>query len=149
MWYGGLKKLRRWMLRQRWEFAFTKLRLPNRSNKDTSTNPGICPCGLLCVLCPWASGRGFSVHRSSAEAGNISMEIQLRGVRWISGTTSQCEPWVTTELQWSLLGDSGACLGSFPLTVTVTTMGYRSYKNLLNTAPLRTVTGRGNDPRLA
>ena len=37
-------------------------------------------------------------------------------------------------------------LGSFPLTVTVTTMGYRSYKNPLNKAPLRTVTGRGNDP---
>ena len=26
-------------------------------------------------------------------------------------------------------------------------MGYRSYKNPLNEAPLRTVTGRGNDPR--
>ena len=39
-----------------------------------------------------------------------------------------------------------AYLGSFPLTVTVTTMGYRSYKNPLNKAPLRTVTGRGNDP---
>ena len=39
-------------------------------------------------------------------------------------------------------------LGSFPLTVTVTTMGYRSYKNPLNKAPLRTVTGRGNDPTL-
>ena len=38
-------------------------------------------------------------------------------------------------------------VGSFPLTVTVTTMGYRSYKNPLNKAPLRTVTGRGNDPR--
>ena len=38
-------------------------------------------------------------------------------------------------------------LGSFPLTVTVKTMGYRSYKNPLNKAPLRTVTGRGNDPR--
>ena len=38
--------------------------------------------------------------------------------------------------------------GSFPLTVTVTTMGYRSYKNPLNKDPLRTVTGRGNDPRL-
>ena len=37
--------------------------------------------------------------------------------------------------------------GSFPLTVTVTTMGYRSYKNPLNKAPLRTVTGRGNDPK--
>ena len=37
-------------------------------------------------------------------------------------------------------------LGSFPLTVTVTTMGYRSYKNPPNKAPLRTVTGRGNDP---
>ena len=37
-------------------------------------------------------------------------------------------------------------LGSFPLTVTVTTMGYRSYKSPLNKAPLRTVTGRGNDP---
>ena len=36
--------------------------------------------------------------------------------------------------------------GSFPLTVTVTTMGYRSYKNPLNKAPLRAVTGRGNDP---
>ena len=33
-------------------------------------------------------------------------------------------------------------LGSFPLTVIVTTMGYRSYKNLLSKAPLRTVTGR-------
>ena len=38
-------------------------------------------------------------------------------------------------------------MGSFPLTVTVTTMGYRSYKNPLNKARLRTVTGRGNDPR--
>ena len=38
------------------------------------------------------------------------------------------------------------CFGSFPLTVTVTIMGYRSYKNPLNKAPLRTVTGRGNDP---
>ena len=37
-------------------------------------------------------------------------------------------------------------MGSFPLTVTVTTRGYRSYKNPLNKAPLRTVTGRGNDP---
>ena len=37
-------------------------------------------------------------------------------------------------------------LGSFPLTVTVITMGYRSYKNPLNKAALRTVTGRGNDP---
>ena len=37
-------------------------------------------------------------------------------------------------------------LGSFPLTVTVTTMGYRSSKNPLNKAPLTTVTGRGNDP---
>ena len=35
---------------------------------------------------------------------------------------------------------------SFPIRVTVTTMGYRSYKNPLNKAPLRTVTGRGNDP---
>ena len=26
-------------------------------------------------------------------------------------------------------------------------MSYRSYKNPLNKAPLRTVTGRGNDPR--
>ena len=34
-------------------------------------------------------------------------------------------------------------VGSFPLTVTVTTLGYR---NPLNKAPLRTVTGRGNDP---
>ena len=34
--------------------------------------------------------------------------------------------------------------GSFPLTVTVTTMGYRTYKNPLNKAPLRTATGRGN-----
>ena len=37
-------------------------------------------------------------------------------------------------------------LGSFPLTVTVTTMGYRSYKNPLYEAPSRTVTRRGNDP---
>ena len=37
-------------------------------------------------------------------------------------------------------------LGSFPLPVTVTTMGYRSYKNPLNKAPLKTVTERGNDP---
>ena len=37
-------------------------------------------------------------------------------------------------------------VGSFPLTVTVTTMGFRSYKNPLNKAPLRTVTGRGNAP---
>ena len=37
-------------------------------------------------------------------------------------------------------------LGGTPYTVTVTTMGYRSYKNPLNKAPLRTVTGRGNDP---
>ena len=37
-------------------------------------------------------------------------------------------------------------LGSFPLTVTVTTMGYRSYRNPLSKkAPLKTVTGRGND----
>ena len=43
--------------------------------------------------------------------------------------------------------ESMASLGSFPLTVTVTTMGYRSYKNPLNKAPLRTVTGRGNDTR--
>ena len=42
---------------------------------------------------------------------------------------------------------STGCIGSFPLTVTVTTMGYRSYKNPLNKAPLRTVTGRGTDPR--
>ena len=39
-------------------------------------------------------------------------------------------------------------LGSFPLTVTVTTMGYRSYRNPLNKAPLRTVTRRGNDPNV-
>ena len=39
-------------------------------------------------------------------------------------------------------------MASFPLTVTATTIGYRSYKNPLNKAPLRTVTGRGNDPRL-
>ena len=38
-------------------------------------------------------------------------------------------------------------MGSFPLTVTATTMGYRSYENPLKKAPLRTVTGRGNDPR--
>ena len=39
-------------------------------------------------------------------------------------------------------------LGSCPLSVTATTMGYRSYKNPLNKAPLRTVTpGRGNDPK--
>ena len=37
-------------------------------------------------------------------------------------------------------------VGSFPLTVTVTTMSYRSYKNPPNKAPLRTVTGRGNHP---
>ena len=37
-------------------------------------------------------------------------------------------------------------VGSFPPTVTVTAMGYRSYKNPLNKAPLRTVTGGGNDP---
>ena len=36
-------------------------------------------------------------------------------------------------------------LGSFP-SVAVTTMGYRSYKNPLNKNPLRTATGRGNDP---
>ena len=41
----------------------------------------------------------------------------------------------------------GFRLGLSPLTVTVTTMGSRSYKNPLNKAPLRTVTGRGNDPR--
>ena len=35
---------------------------------------------------------------------------------------------------------------TFFLTVTVTTMGFRSYKNPLDKAPLRTVTGRGNDP---
>ena len=34
-----------------------------------------------------------------------------------------------------------------PLTVTVTTMGNRSYNSPLSKAPLRTVTGRGNDPR--
>ena len=34
-------------------------------------------------------------------------------------------------------------LGSFPLTVTVTTIGYRSYKNPLNKAALKTVPGRG------
>ena len=39
-------------------------------------------------------------------------------------------------------------IGSFPLTVTVTTMDYRSYKKSLNKAPLMTVTGRGNDPKL-
>ena len=33
-----------------------------------------------------------------------------------------------------------------PLTVTVTTMGNRSYNSPLNKAPLRTVTERGNDP---
>ena len=38
-------------------------------------------------------------------------------------------------------------VGSFPLTVTVTTMGYISYKNPVNKALLRTVAGRGNDPR--
>ena len=43
--------------------------------------------------------------------------------------------------------DKQGYFGSFPLTVTVTTMGYRSYKNPLNKAPLRTVTGRGNDPK--
>ena len=36
-------------------------------------------------------------------------------------------------------------LGSFPLTATVTTLGYRSYKSPLNKAPLSTVTGRGDD----
>ena len=41
-----------------------------------------------------------------------------------------------------------AYLGSFPLTVTVATMGYRSYKNLRTKAPERTVTGRGKDPLL-
>ena len=40
----------------------------------------------------------------------------------------------------------GIYCGSFPLTVTVTTMGNRSYNCPLNKAPLRTVTGRGNDP---
>ena len=39
-------------------------------------------------------------------------------------------------------------IGSFPVTATVTTMGYRSYKNPLNKAPLRTVTGRGNAPKI-
>ena len=39
------------------------------------------------------------------------------------------------------------CIGSLPLTVNVTTMGYKSYKNPLNKAPLRTVTGRANDLR--
>ena len=37
-------------------------------------------------------------------------------------------------------------VGSFPLTVTVTTMGNRSYNSPLSKAPLRTVTERGNDP---
>ena len=46
-----------------------------------------------------------------------------------------------TKVWWSV---SIGLLGSFPLTVTVTTMGY---KNPLNKAPLRTVTGRGNDPK--
>ena len=41
---------------------------------------------------------------------------------------------------------SGIYFGSFPLTVTVTTMGNRSYNSPLNKAPLRTVTRRGNDP---
>ena len=43
--------------------------------------------------------------------------------------------------------DSFGYLGfHLALTVTVTTRGSRSYKNPLK-APLRTVTGRGNDPR--
>ena len=46
----------------------------------------------------------------------------------------------------TILG-SEVCIRSCPLTVTVTIMSYRSYKNLLSKAPLRTVTGTGNDPR--
>ena len=52
-----------------------------------------------------------------------------------------------TPLLLGLTPDSIVYLGSFPLTVTVTTMGNRSYNSPLNKAPLRTVTGRGNDPK--
>ena len=44
-------------------------------------------------------------------------------------------------------GESVEGFGSFPLTVTVTTLGSRSYESPLNKATLRTVTGRRNDPR--
>ena len=57
--------------------------------------------------------------------------------------------WGPPRLYCLELGSScSRSFGSFPLTVTVTTVGYRSYKNPLNEAPLRTVTGR-NDPREA
>ena len=47
---------------------------------------------------------------------------------------------------WFNIRGKGLSVGSFPLTVTVTTMRYRSYKDPSNKAPLRTVTGRENDP---
>ena len=59
---------------------------------------------------------------------------------------SQCAGQVLTMPPFDPEVQAGARLkllvGSFPLTVSVTTMGYRS----CNKAPLRTVTGRGNDP---
>ena len=57
--------------------------------------------------------------------------------------------WQPSSRAWGRPGfgwtqNSRLGVGSFPLTVTVD----RSYKNPLNKAPLRTVTGRGNDPSL-
>ena len=56
----------------------------------------------------------------------------------------------------SILSESSPCLafrslyiGIFPLTVTVTTRGNRNYNSPLIRPPLRTVTGRGDDPTYA
>ena len=69
---------------------------------------------------------GAAVPRHSCYSWGTSAEIR-EGSTW----TMQCRyVWV----------------GSFPLSVTVTTMGSRNYTNPLNKAPLRTVAGRGNDP---
>ena len=66
----------------------------------------------------------------------------------VSGYIIRVRGTYTHNMQ-SRVSKTRECLGSFPLTVTVTTMGYRTYKNPLNKAPLRTVTGRGNDPKNA
>ena len=91
-----------------------------------------CGAGLEEVYGYWAFGP-LASHTLTRTEFTFKAEMLLANYSAI--TVQMTEPFFLNDLR----------VGSFPLTVTATTMGYRIYKSPPNKAPLRTVTGRGND----
>ena len=89
---------------------------------------------------------GYRMPRNSSNMHSWSCSDWVAHSGFLLGSQLSWAGQFVTELVARSSCQHCQYMGSFPLTVTVTTVGYRSYKNPLNKAPLRTVTGRGNDP---